>query len=281
MGLFVLLVVVCGLGFWALRASQRARLLKGIENDDPALIVQAFRWGFPKSAMAEPGLPALSKAVLLGHEKAARALLEQGAEVHVKTTEKVPFSAEKNAPAIPAGTEALGVAAYVCNLPGSPETARLLLENGLTPNQMVDGVSLAEIVSDRAEANLQQAYCWEMLRSLLEAELNVNSTEGEDQYKDVMSGAPLWVRLLSAHIPAELAEEMISRPEVNLNAQSKAGISGLMQAAVLNRPDLTEILLKAGADPNLKAEKGFTALDISKRLDYPKVKKVLLQYGAR
>ena len=278
--LFVLFVVVGAVSFGVLRACQRAWLLKGIETNDAALIKKAFKWGFPKSAQAQAGLPALSKAVLLGHEKAARALVEQGADLKAKTTEKVPSAKDEKSPVIPAGTGPLGVAAYVCYLPGSPEMARLLLENGLSPDEMVDGVSVAEIVSDQAESHLQQTHCWEMLRSLLEAGLNVNSTAGEELYQDVMSGSALWVRLLSAHIPAELVEEIISRPDINLNAQSKAGISGLMQAAFLNRPDVAELLLKAGADPNLKAEKGFTALDISKQLKYPKVKKVLLKYGA-
>lgn len=277
---FILLAVAGLVCFGVLRACQRSWLLKGIEEDNPALISKAFSWGFPKDAVTQPGLPALSKAVLLGHSKAARALVEQGVNLQAKTTEKIPSSDKEDAPVIAVGTSPLGVAAFVCYLPGSQETARLLLENAISPDELADGVSLAEIVVEGGETYPEQTNCWEMLRSFLEAGLDVNSTQGEELFMDVMSGAPLWVRLISPHIPAELIESAVTMPEVNLNAQSKGGVSGLMQAALLNRADIAEVLLKAGADPNLTAPKGFTALEISKRQKYPQVEKVLRAYGA-
>lgn len=266
--------------FGVLRACQRSWLLKGVEEDNPALIAKALKWGFPKDAVAQPGLPVLSKAVLLGHSKAARALVEQGVNLQARTTEKIPSSAKEDAPVIAVGTSPLGVAAFVCYLPGSQETARLLLENGLSPDDLVDGVSLAEVVAEGGETYPEQPNCWEVLRSFLEAGLDVNSTQGEELFMDVISGAPLWVRLISPHIPAELIESAVAVPDVNLNAQSKGGISGLMQAALLNRSDIAEVLLKAGADPNLAAPKGFTALEISKRQKYSQVEKVLRAHGA-
>ena len=279
--LILALLIVLGLaGFGLLRVHQRSLLVAGIEKDDAALIAKAFSWGFPKNAVAEPGVPALSKAVLLGHARAARALVEQGVNLQAKLTEKVPSGSEDGAPVIPVGTSPLGVAAFVCYQPGTPETARLLFENGASPDERADNASLAEIVADVAARHPQQPYCWEMLESLLEAGLNVNSTEGEEMFMDAMSGSPLWVRLVSAHIPAEKIETLISRPGVDLNAQSKAGITALMQAAVLNRADIAEILLKSGADPNVKAPQGFTALEISKQLKHPKIDKLLRAHGA-
>lgn len=280
--LIIALLIVVGLaGFGLLRVHQRSLLVEGIEKDDAALIAKAFSWGFPKDAVAKPGVPVLAEAVLQGHARAARALVEQGVNLQAKLTEKVPSGSEKDAPVIPAGTGPLGVAAFVCYQPGTPETARLLLENGASPDERADNASVAEIVADVAARYPKQEYCWEMLESLLEAGLNVNSTEGEDQFMDAMSGAPVWVRLVSAHIPAEKVQTLISRPDVDLNAQSKAGITALMQAVIFNRADIAEILLKAGADPNVKAQQGFSALEISKQLKHPKIEKLLRAHGAR
>ncbi len=276
----VLILLVSSAGFGALRAIQRAWRLEGVRTNDAARIARALKFGFPKDAVMEPGLPALAEAARLGHAAALTALLRAGADPKAKTTEAFASGPEKDAPVIPAGTSALGVTAFACARPGTDKAAELLLAAGADPNESADGVALAEIAVDSGEGASDPSACWAVARALINAGADMNSQAGEQRYVDAMAGSPLWVRLISAHVPVDLVELAVKQPGVDVNAQSAKGISGLMQAAVFGRADVAEVLLDAGADPDLAAPAGFTALIISKELKQKKVEQLLLSRGA-
>ncbi|XP_060084782.1 fibronectin type 3 and ankyrin repeat domains 1 protein-like [Ylistrum balloti] len=73
----------------------------------------------------------------------------------------------------------------------------------------------------------------------------------------------------------------LSQREVNIDTPDNLGFSALMQASRKGDAEMTELLLKFGADVNLKNDSGKTALMLASFAGQKDTVKLLRQYGAR
>lgn len=89
-------------------------------------------------------------------------------------------------------------------------------------------------------------------------------------------GTPIYAAVAYADLP--IVTELISK-WANVNAQS-GGATPLFVAAQKNRTDIAKALLKAGADPNIKAANGTTPLIMAARNGNAELVKALLERGA-
>jgi uncharacterized protein len=78
----------------------------------------------------------------------------------------------------------------------------------------------------------------------------------------------------------EMVELMLSSKTTNINERDEEGLTGLMVASVTGDSVMTELLLKAGADPNLAAKTGMTALHAAAFNTHEKLIPMLLSAGA-
>lgn len=90
---------------------------------------------------------------------------------------------------------------------------------------------------------------------------------GKDGYTRLME-------LCSSGDTIEITNE-ISNGEANLNIQDKGGYTALMYAAAKGNIEIVEILLKNGADKNLKTAKENTALYFAEKNNFSNIVKLL------
>ncbi len=113
----------------------------------------------------------------------------------------------------------------------------------------------------------------EIIRLLLEHGANVNA-------KNKSKLTPLWMMMdedVDDETALKIFQELIAKgADVNVPNEDKETL--LMMACSDENFEAVKILLEAGANPNLKDEKGKTALD---KTDSNEIKQLLKQYGAK
>jgi len=80
---------------------------------------------------------------------------------------------------------------------------------------------------------------------------------------------------LDESVAAKLINLLIQSSKEVVNAQDKQGYTALMEAARTNRIEIIKILLKNGADKNLKTCDGQTAFSIAKQLNFTMAMRLL------
>ena len=210
------------------RLSEVERWTKG--NDDTVGCLQAEKWDF-KSAKAANALAEVAKE---GTPDALRDLVAAG----------VPLNGRDDS-----GETPLSEAAYRGNI----EMLHILLAAGAGKK---DTQEIGEAFEGACKSRNSEA-----MRLLLSIGVPVGFVDARGQ-TTLMSAA-------SSGVPGIVAEVLKHRP--NVNAQDKDGKTALMEAvdqyerddagfSEINRAQVVQILLRAGADPNARDNNGTTAL---------------------
>src|SRR5262245_41069080 len=78
----------------------------------------------------------------------------------------------------------------------------------------------------------------------------------------------------------EYAEILLTDPAVDLNAQDTAGVTILMLASYYGHRDLVSLILRRGANPNLRDKQGRSALERAIAEWHQDIIELLIQAGA-
>ena len=111
----------------------------------------------------------------------------------------------------------------------------------------------------------------EQVKKLIDQGVNSNARWG------VIALTPLIfaVKSGSLEVVRYLLEHGADVNSLAFHALAYKGWSALHEAAYKNHPEIVKLLLKYGADPYLKANKKFTALDLAKQRGYQEVYNIL------
>jgi ankyrin repeat protein len=159
-----------------------------------------------------------------------------------------------------------------------------IASNGMTPliaAAMRDHVASVKVLAEKgadveepgpqgfrplALAIAEQRY--EVAKALMEAGADVSIASGADGLTPLMLIAAQMAAADGAMFvpgstrPIDVAKGLIDRG-ANVNAQAKNGTTALMVAATHNNPPMIGLLMEAGADANLKNDRGQTARDVA------------------
>jgi quinoprotein dehydrogenase-associated probable ABC transporter substrate-binding protein len=159
-----------------------------------------------------------------------------------------------------------------------------IASNGMTPliaAAMRDHVASVKVLAENgadveepgpqgfrplALAIAEQRY--EVAKALMEAGADVSIASGADGLTPLMLIAAQMAAADGAMFvpgstrPIDVAKGLIDRG-ANVNAQAKNGTTALMVAATHNNPPMIGLLMEAGADANLKNDRGQTARDVA------------------
>jgi ankyrin repeat protein len=80
---------------------------------------------------------------------------------------------------------------------------------------------------------------------------------------------------------AVVTDVLLSRTNLNINAQGVTGNTPLMWAALWGQYDIADSLLKQNADVTLKNKDGYNALQLAAQNGHKDVVNLLRSYGAR
>jgi len=208
--------------------------------------------GADVKAKAKTGYTALMVASMyLGTSDSVKLLLEHGAEVN--PGKGVMFNASP---------------LFLATFAGNPDNMALLLAKGADPNYRMDllgGFPTAPLTA-ASIIGYQGA-----VGALLGHKADIN-----DKDPDYLT--PLHWAVI-AHQP-DVVKALVDAG-ADVNAVDRYGYTPLLYAATIDfgDADTAEILLKAGADPNIKAKKGQTAL--SQARDYPYIRAALEKAGSK
>ncbi|KAJ5703996.1 hypothetical protein N7493_011134 [Penicillium malachiteum] len=89
--------------------------------------------------------------------------------------------------------------------------------------------------------------------------------------------SPLWEASSSGH--RLIVKELLNRRQVNVNSTSDCGSSPLCAAASSGHLSTVELLIQAGADPEIATNNGETAYSLAKKRSFLRVAKTIAQYG--
>lgn len=112
----------------------------------------------------------------------------------------------------------------------------------------------------------------EIVRSLLDGRADVNA-------KDRGGYTPVLRALEKSNL--EIADLLLARPEIELNAQGASGVTVLMQYVGLNNEDMVRKVLDRGAQVELQDSDGDTALHRAAQSGNVKILELLLARGAK
>lgn len=87
-------------------------------------------------------------------------------------------------------------------------------------------------------------------------------------------------KMSSSEIPSSRECDKFMRDKAHLNSVDKKGYTALMWAAVRGLEDIVSMLIKAGADVNIKNSDGYTALINAAWTGNPNIAKILIGAGA-
>jgi ankyrin repeat protein len=197
--------------------------------------------------------PLLAAATYDGGEEVVKLLISKGADV--KAVEGFQFTA-------------LGLAAGA----NDTDLVRFLIAKGLDPNpKTVPG--LTPLMAAAAQDNLP------MVKLLLAkgADVNAASTSGGKVKNGDIALKKLTPLMLAASYSSPELIATLLDAGANVNAKDIRGMTPLMLAAASENQDarVIALLLKRGADPDLKSEVGETALDWARKFGDPAVLKLL------
>ncbi len=140
------------------------------------------------------------------------------------------------------------------------------LAAGMSPN-VKEPISLAApLIASSARGDI------EIVRTLLKGGADVNA-------KDRGNYTPLLRALEKSNL--EIADLLLARPEIELNAQGASGVTVLMQYVGLNNEDMVRKVLDRGANVDLQDSDGDTALHRAAQSGNVKILELLLAKSAK
>jgi uncharacterized protein len=229
-------------------------------------------------AQNKRGETALLYAVEESSVAAVRILLEFGADPHKKNWDSTPFESatyageeiaklmmaadrqKGKALSHPAQEEMLRSATFSENI----DLVRSLIESGVSVNA-IDASGWTALMYAAAKGNL------ELVEVLLEAGADVNPANNSG--KTPLTEAAYW-----GH--DKVVERLIvAGADVNAIG-SDDDWTPLMKCLAFNKPDVAQVLLKAGADPNIRNSDGKTALTLAVEDKKNAIAQLLREAGA-
>lgn len=149
-----------------------------------------------------------------------------------------------------------------------PKTATLLLEHGADPNAM-DENGNTPLSSAVAKGDLA-------MMKLLFAKGAKISVKESSHYSHMLIRDALW----QSGNP-EAVVGLLKQQGIDIEARDRSGHSPLSEAAGDNLMDQVKVLLKHGANPNLKTKEGFNAVDHALDQRHSDVAALLVQHGGK
>ena len=195
----------------------------------------------------------LIESVMYQDMEALKSLVESGVDVNYQDPQS--------------GSTALMLA---CNY-GFIEMAKFLLDNGAKVN--IQAQNGATALTGAAQQSL------ELVKLLLDkkADVRLKTEEGNTAFTYSIMG------VLSGSMTTEVAELLLEKGANVDEAPDKGGAAGytsLMVAARNNNPDLVKFLASKGANLNITAQDGATALSLAEKEDNQEMIKLLKDLGA-
>ena len=99
-------------------------------------------------------------------------------------------------------------------------------------------------------------------------------------YKEKYNKSYFGIRKNIAEFVGVYVYELDDDYDIDLDSHDEWGQTALHYACMFSRPKCLEILLKFGANPNIRDEVNQTALFIASETDSPDCAEILLKYGA-
>ena len=140
------------------------------------------------------------------------------------------------------------------------------LAAGMNPNVKEPISQAAPLIASSARGDI------EIVRTLLNASADVNA-------RDRGGYTPVLRALEKSNL--EIADLLLARPEIELNAQGASGVTVLMQYVGLNNEDMVRKVLDRGANVELQDSDGDTALHRAAQSGNVKILELLLAKGAK
>lgn len=233
-------------------AGTTALMMAAPDLDKVKLLLEA---GADVNAKAQSGFTALMAAsAYKGTTEVVRLLLDKGAEVMPKDGKQPIFNAS---------------AAFLAAATGETEKLGLLLDKGADIHQKMIIFGFFEASAFDNAVSQQDL---PMVKYLLRRGIPV------DRLGDIGVTA-LGISAFANY--SEMARTLIDLG-ADVNQADKMGMTPLLYAASIDFGDteLVEILIKAGADLKVRTKEGATALALTKKFNYPNIRRVLEQAGA-
>ena len=140
------------------------------------------------------------------------------------------------------------------------------LAAGMNPNVKEPISQAAPLIASSARGDI------EIVRTLLNARAEVNA-------KDRGGYTPILRALEKSNL--EIADLLLARPEIDLNAQGASGVTVLMQYVGLNNDEMVRKVLDRGANVDLQDSDGDTSLHRAAQSGNVKILDLLLARGAK
>ena len=225
--------------------------------------------GIDVDAKNKDGATALHIASLLGQYEIAELLIQRGADVNIKGND---------------GATALHAAVFL----GQYREAKLLLENGVNANtRKNDGATAIDVL------NLDWRTT-QFFAQMLQIRVDREKVEGGRNrikkllgQKDNPSDRPAFVgqsiheAVVAGNLEA-IKQHIDAKTDLNHKDPNPEGkkASALHLAAIFGQLEITEALIKAGADPNQRDKDGSTTVHAAAFFGYDKILLTLLNAGA-
>lgn len=184
----------------------------------------------------------------------AKALIEKGADVNVQ---------DKSSGSTPL---------IMCCQYNFVDLAKLLIEKGADVNLQANNGYTPLIAAAGVSEELVD------LLLLKKADINLKSETGTGPLKASIMG------VIRGRVTTAVVKKLLDKgADINESATKgrTEGYTALMTAARNNEPKLVEFLVKEGADLNLKAKDGSTALSLAQKKDHQEMVKLLKKLGAK
>ena len=142
---------------------------------------------------------------------------------------------------------------------------RTFIDAGMNPNVPEPTTGGSALISAATRGDL------EMVNALLQGRADVNQTD-EKRFTALLRA------LQNNH--EEIANILVARPELDVNAQGEGGANALISFVARQREPAVQDLLNRGANVNLPDSDGDTALNIAVQRGNVKIVELLLSKGA-
>jgi ankyrin repeat protein len=243
-------------------STSQAELVEAVAKRDVSAVRALLGKGVSPNQMDKLGIPILVSAIRYEALEVAESLVAAGADVFAEGKMK-------------------GDALWIASAEGHRKILELLLRSAKGDARLPKSLEVA-FASAALYGHL------EIVRLLLESGADVNKA-------DEKGNTPLMfasIRGVEGEYERRTQRSLLQRPDrpktdwpkivetllqagANPNLQTKDGISALMGAAARGLEEICILLIRGGADVNLKHSKGMTAADIAQATNHPSVADLL------
>lgn len=157
---------------------------------------------------------------------------------------------------------------------GDIEQVQLLIAAGAHPDKPADSEGGTPLMLALGMGR------YDIARFLLDRGANPRlvTDGGTSSLHELATSAALSSNRQASRVRQALVRKVVSKG-ASVNAVTLAGSTPLMQAAASGDAELVELLLKLGADANIKNRRGKAAIDIAQQINRDDIVKLLRKYG--